>query len=90
MERWEYLSKFIKSEAKFPRDEQGKRVEIYNPMTLALELNTLGLEGWELISAVPYAIGSNDDILTHRTSPNQSTWSHTYLCIFKRRLPDQS
>ncbi len=90
LEQWEYFTTFIEaemsqidveSEAMIPPDEKHPK---FSPYALLPELNRLGQKGWELMSMQPVIAGKNHDISVH---PNDiKYWSHTYLCVFKRRL----
>jgi hypothetical protein len=90
LEQWEYFTTLIETEmaqidahteAMIPSDQDHPK---YSPYATMPELNRLGQKGWELMSMQPVIAGKNHDILVH---PNNFTyWSHTYLCVFKRRL----
>lgn len=94
MPQWEYLSLYLDAEVTGREKElaalfPGEKFGAYTPRALVPQLNALGAQGWELISCFPYSVGSTADILTHRTSPtNNSTWTHAYLCVFKRPLEE--
>jgi hypothetical protein len=91
MERWEYLTKFIKADVK----TQGvadffksyrpnwKNPPPYTPEAMMPELDSLGDQGWELVHMEPVArVGRKGDVLF-----NNGEWSNTYFCVLKRRKP---
>ncbi len=92
MERWEYLSKFIKADVK----SQGvaeffksyrpnwKNPPQYTPEAMMPELDDLGNQGWELVHMEPVArVGRKGDVLF----TGSGEWSNTYFCVLKRRKP---
>lgn len=95
--QWEYLvrtlyanveeqQEFLESawpDVTFPR---------FAPEALIPDLNALGEQGWELVSAEPVIYGVNGDVLISygNNSPHsglfgEDNWSNVYLCFFKRR-----
>jgi hypothetical protein len=94
-EKWEYLSIWLNAAASaadsaylqthFPGVHQAD----YSPMALIPELNRYGAEGWELVSVQPHVRGKNDDVMAPAGQPltmSGTAWTHSYLCVFKRRL----
>lgn len=93
MERWEYLTKFVKADAKNEGVEgflktyrpNWKNPPPYTPETMMPELDDLGNQGWELVHMEPVArVGNKGDVLF---TGGSSEWSNTYFCVFKRRKP---
>lgn len=90
MRKWEYLTLYLQADAKAQLEELRKRFPQehgfanFSPRALIPELDKLGDEGWELVSASPVEPGSNDDIHLFAYGTYKGTWTHTYLCIFKR------
>ncbi len=91
MERWEYLTKFIKADVKnegvgaFLKSYRPnwKKPPPYTPEAMMPELDELGNQGWELIHMEPVAkVGKKGDVLL-----NTDAWSNTYFCVLKRRKP---
>lgn len=91
MERWEYLTKFIKADVKnegagaFLKSYRPnwKNPPPYTPETMMPELDDLGNQGWELVHMEPVAkVGKKGDVLL-----NTDAWSNTYFCVLKRRKP---
>ncbi|MBL8120112.1 MAG: hypothetical protein J0L63_01905 [Anaerolineae bacterium] len=92
MERWEYLTKFIKADIKnegvssFFRQYRPnwKNPPPYTPEAMMPELDDLGNQGWELIHMEPVArVGKKGDVLFQ----GGAEWSNSYFCVFKRRKP---
>lgn len=84
MQKWEYLTVLVDSKvdtSQVRKDDLGRKTFQFNPIGLLPVLNPLGADGWELISAHPYSVGENDDVLTHQAI---KIFTHTYLCVFKR------
>ena len=93
MERWEYLTKFIKADVKNPGVSEffksyrpnWKNPPAYTPEAMMPELDDLGNQGWELVHMEPVAkVGSKGDVMV---SGDSSYWSNTYFCVLKRRKP---
>ena len=93
MERWEYLTKFIKADVKSTGVKEffksyrpdWKNPPPYTPETMMPELDNLGDQGWELVHMEPVAkVGGKGDVLVNGDS---SIWSNTYFCVLKRRKP---
>ena len=93
MERWEYLTKFIKADVKNAGVKEffksyrpdWKNPPPYTPETMMPELDNLGDQGWELVHIEPVAkVGGKGDVLVNGDS---SIWSNTYFCVLKRRKP---
>jgi len=93
MERWEYLTKFIKADVKNAGVKEffksyrpdWKNPPPYTPETMMPELDNLGDQGWELVHMEPVAkVGGKGDVLVNGDS---SIWSNTYFCVLKRRKP---
>jgi hypothetical protein len=91
VQRWEYSTTLLEAQAakapdylaaRFP----GWKPERNSPEALIPALNAWGLEGWELVSIQPVYAGTNSDLLVHEREI--SRWSSTYLCAFKRLLPE--
>lgn len=94
MEQWEYLTTFVRANAKGKAAgeflkrfrPEWKIPPEYTPEAMMPELDTLGAQGWELIHMEPVAkTGRKGDVLF--TGGGGSTWSNTYFCVFKRRKP---
>ncbi|MBI1282103.1 MAG: hypothetical protein GC179_28510 [Anaerolineaceae bacterium] len=92
MERWEYLTRFIKADVK----SQGvldffksyrpnwKNPPQFTPEAMMPELDDLGNQGWELVHMEPVArVGRKGDVLF----TGGGEWSNTYFCVLKRRKP---
>ncbi|MEZ4670539.1 MAG: hypothetical protein R3E39_21745 [Anaerolineae bacterium] len=93
MERWEYLTKFVKADVKnegvntFLKTYRPdwKKPPQYTPETMMPELDDLGNQGWELVHMEPVArVGNKGDVLF---TGGSNEWSNTYFCVFKRRKP---
>ena len=88
MEQWEYHTVML--EARMGRVASGERgVPPGNhprnsPYALIPELNKLGEQGWELVSAHPVKAGQNHDFMI--TANNSREWGYHYFCVFKRRM----
>ena len=95
-EEWEYLTLFLDADTatmekelkqRFPK----QRISRFSLLALMPQLNEYGKEGWELIACHPYTIGDNGDVLTHAFTQMGTMagrqFTHTYLCVFKRRVP---
>lgn len=90
MNEWEYLTTYIKANARpketrqFLRQLRPKwRPPVFTPEALMPELNKLGKEGWELMHIEPVAaVGKKGDILFDGEARK---WSNVYFCVFKRR-----
>ena len=92
MERWEYLTRFIKADVKntgvadFFKSYRPnwKNPPQYTPETMMPELDDLGNQGWELVHMEPVAkVGKKGDVLF----TGSGEWSNTYFCVLKRRKP---
>ena len=86
MKRWEYLSKFLKSDMEATAHITHHELAVpelpaYAPQALIPELNGLGEKGWELVHIEPVHAGKNGDVLINAQDRN---WTHTYFCVFKR------
>jgi hypothetical protein len=52
------------------------------------QLNKLGEQGWELVSATPYVVGDNEDVGFGIAGAGGTRWTNKYVCFFKRpRVP---
>ena len=56
----------------------------HSPQTLIPQLDEYGEQGWELVSVQPVFMGENEDITYYGDS-----WTHHYLCFFKRRKAEK-
>jgi hypothetical protein len=92
MERWEYLTRFVRADAKSENakaflkqyNPKQKTPPAYTPESMMPELDALGDQGWELVHMEPVArVGKKGDVLF----TGGSEWSNTYFCVFKRRKP---
>jgi hypothetical protein len=89
MEQWEHLVLTLKADAKQQKDFLQSNwpdqfFPNYAPQALIPELDAIGRQGWELVSAQPVFIGGNGDI-TYDQPATMGYWTHEYLCFFKRR-----
>ena len=93
MAKWEYLTRFIKADAKSAEAKaflkqyrpNWKNPPVYTPEAMMPELDSLGDQGWELVHMEPVArVGKKADILCQGAG---SEWSSTYFCVFKRQKP---
>lgn len=93
MERWEYLTKFVRADANATGVKEffqqyrpnWKNPPPYAPEAMMPELDDLGAQGWELVHMEPVArVGSKGDVFFTGAS---NEWSNTYFCVFKRRKP---
>ena len=93
MERWEYLTKFVKADVKNEGVDSflktyrpnWKKPPPYTPEAMMPELDDLGNQGWELVHMEPVArVGNKGDVLF---TGGSDEWSNTYFCVFKRRKP---
>ncbi len=91
MERWEYLTAFIKAETaphhhQFEEYEEkaGEELAKYAPQKMMPELNKLGAKGWELVHVQPVITGKNEDVLLY--AQHTRNWTFTYFCLFKRSV----
>jgi len=91
MERWEYLTRFVKADVKNPGvadffknyRPNWKNPPPYTPETMMPELDSLGDQGWELVHMEPVAkVGGKGDVMVGGDS---SYWSNTYFCVLKQR-----
>jgi hypothetical protein len=94
MEQWEYLTTFIKADAKAqPAAEFLKRFRPnwknppqFTPEAMMPELDALGAQGWELVHMQPVAqVGKKGDVFF--PGGGSAGWSNTYFCVLKRRKP---
>lgn len=85
MRTWEYLTIFLEADTKKFGSEipSARSLKYHNPIALTVQLNKLGADGWELISAHPFFVGDNEDIQTHAAA-GERKWTYTYLCVLKR------
>lgn len=88
-ERWEYYTEFVEAETtaqtetlaqKFP----GVSLPKYAVQALMPRLNEMGEQGWELLHMEPVFIGKNQDVRFNDYG-SMTNYTHTYLCVFKRR-----
>jgi hypothetical protein len=90
MQRWEYLTIFVKADAK--REEAFLRelrdwkdgMPIHTPEAMIPELNALGADGWELLHMQPVVVGKNSDVLIADNGSGGRSWASQYFCVFKR------
>ena len=65
---WEHRIVTLKAEVSqqqredFEQHHSGQRLPIYSPQALIPQLDTIGKEGWELVSIQPVLIGINGDL----------------------------
>jgi hypothetical protein len=92
MEQWEYLSIFLEATAKkkevkdFIKNTFNKKAKANSPESMIPKLNEYGRQGWELVHMEPVPrVGGKEDVQF-----DQSNWSNTYFCVFKRREPGTS
>lgn len=89
MDKWEYLTCFLRADAKHQEDELKKRfpnIEFHRhtPLALIQPLNALGAEGWELIGTpMPVRTSADDTVFV---STAGSTYTNVFLCAFRRRV----
>lgn len=93
MAQWEYLTTFLKADAKdkdikqFIEQTFSKKAKRHAPESMIPELNKLGIAGWELVHMEPVPeVGRKEDI---QFDPYH--WGSTYFCVFKRatQSPDE-
>lgn len=90
MPHWEYLTVFIKADAKREEDYLVALRDWKDGMPrFAIEatmpqLNALGADGWELVHMQPVLVGSNGDILVADGGSGSRAWASQYFCVFKR------
>jgi hypothetical protein len=93
MDQFEYFTTFLSAEAKTKeikewlktRNPKVKNPPRFSPEAMIPELNALGTDGWELVTMTPIAgVGKKGDV---RFLGEESRWSNTYFCVFKRRKP---
>lgn len=92
MEQWEYLTIFLEASAKkkelkdFIQNTFNKKAKANSPESMIPQLNEYGRQGWELVHMEPVPrVGGKEDIQF-----DQTNWSNTYFCVFKRREPGTS
>lgn len=94
MTQWEYLTMFLEADARREEDyltqlrDWKNGMPIYTPEALMPRLNSLGEQGWELVTMQPVYVGNNADILAHDNSSNR--WTRQYFCVFKREVVDSN
>lgn len=92
MEKWEYMTILISSDAKergahewfkqtFPADKPDPRR--YDPRFLKRKLDQWGEQGWEVIHIQPVYAGMNRDILVG--FGDRLEWTCEYFCVMKRK-----
>ena len=90
MEKWEYLTTFLRADAAAVRSSEYAKKGLldppaarYAPETLIPALDDLGESGWELVHMEPVAgVGKNADVYFTGAAYQ---WSNAYFCVFKRR-----
>ncbi len=87
-EYWEYLTEVIEADAKAQAEYLARLAPSVSFSKYAVQatmprLNQLGSEGWELLQMQPVMIGTNADVLL--TDVSGMSYTHKYLCVFKRR-----
>lgn len=89
MDRWEYLTVFVKADARREADflEQHRSwksgIPQYTPEAMIPQLNAYGAQGWELVHMQPALVGDKEDILMHDNGSTRA-WTSEYFCVFKR------
>ena len=94
MEKWEYLTTFIQANAENEAYQRAvslrqapEDVPKYAVQATIPALNDFGSDGWELVHMEPIqAVGKNGDVGFGTTSMSGFNWSHTYFCVFKRKI----
>ena len=91
VEQWEYWTGFLWADARRQEEYLRQRWPDWNPpkyapQALIPKLNEFGEKGWELVHMQPVIEGHNDDVAIG--GGGNVAWSHTYLCVFKRRKRD--
>lgn len=90
MPQWEYLTLFVKADAKreetFLNDlrDWKEGMPRYAPEAMIPQLNSLGADGWELVHMQPVHVGTNADVLIADSGSGTRVWAHQYFCVFKR------
>jgi hypothetical protein len=90
-QRWEYLTIFLKADAKREEDFLQERwdwkegIPKFTPEALMPELDSLGDQGWELVHIQPVHKGDNADVLLQDAGSGSRSWSNAYFCLFKRQ-----
>ena len=89
MERWEYDVVTLEADARnaeaFLRSKwPEQRFPQFASESLIPQLDDLGRQGWELVSAQPVTLGKNGDA-TYFPGMVAEQFTHTYLCFLKRR-----
>jgi hypothetical protein len=84
LERWEHLVITLEAIGTWGQGEDLK----YHPQALVHQLDAYGQQGWELVSAQPVVLGPQGDV-TYVDESMERRWTHTYLCFFKRRKPEE-
>ena len=88
MQMWEYLTTFVEAdaerEAAYLEETRSWKEGIprNTPEAMIPQMNSLGVQGWELVHMQPVITGRNGDVLVH--ADNSRKWTNTYFCVFKR------
>jgi hypothetical protein len=88
--QWEYQVVLLEADAKLQQEYlarialPGEQIKKFDIRAILPELNTLGAQGWELVSFEPVNVGRNGDIQLF--AYGTTYYAHTFMCTFKRRV----